>query len=491
MPAPAVQADGWGWRHWGRDGWAVRGLSLRVERGERVLLLGASGAGKSTLLQGLAGVLGGDDEGEREGRLLVGGVTPERARGRVGLVLQDPDSQVILPRVGDDVAFGCENLGVPAAEIPSRVTAALAAVGLDGLPLDRATNALSGGQKQRLALAGVLAMRPEVILLDEPTANLDPDGVREVRDAVARVLAETEATLVVIEHRVEIWQGLVDRVVILEPGGGVLADGTPATVLGTHGETLAAQGVWVPGFPPAVPSRRRGADPRELVTTSDLAIARTRNAVLGTGIDLAIRAGESLAVTGPNGAGKSTLGLTLGGLLAPADGEVLAPALAAGLDPRPIRWKSRQLVTRIGTVFQDPEHQFVTNTVHDELALGPRTIGLSEAEVRARIDPLVERLRLGALLDANPFTLSGGEKRRLSVATALATRPEVLVLDEPTFGQDSRTWSELVALLAELLDAGSAVVAITHDAEFVAALADHELRARDWTEAPGRFEAIR
>ncbi len=217
-----------------------------------MLLLGASGAGKSTLMHALAGVLGGDDEGDRSGELLVDGRPP--APGRSGLVLQDPDSQVVLARVGDDVAFGCENLGVPRGEIWPRVASALDSVGL-GLPLDHPTSSLSGGQKQRLALAGVLAMRPGLLLLDEPTANLDPNGVIEVRDAVARVVADRSVTLIVVEHRVEVWWNVVDRVVVLEPGGGVLADGPPDAVLADRGAALAASGVWVPGFSPEAPER--------------------------------------------------------------------------------------------------------------------------------------------------------------------------------------------------------------------------------------------
>ena len=475
VPAAAsVDVRGWGWRHAGRSGWAVSELDLHIEPGERVLLLGASGAGKSTLIHALAGVLGGEDEGESTGELLVNGRPAEAARGQVGLVLQDPDSQVILARVGDDVAFACENLGVPRDEIWRRVGHALEAVGLD-LPLSHPTSALSGGQKQRLALAGVLAMQPGLLLLDEPTANLDPDGVVEVRDAVARVLESTGSTFIVIEHRVEVWKDLVNRVIVLAADGGVLADGHPDEVLVTTGAALAAAGVWVPGFPPAFPQRSREVG-ASLLHTEGLAVGRVSSTVLREGIDLEIRAGQALAITGPNGAGKSTLGLTLAGLLPPLAGRVVADELRRGIGPEPIAWKSRELLTRIGTVFQDPEHQFITGTVRDELAVGPRALKLAPGEVASRVDPLVERLRLGHLLDANPFTLSGGEKRRLSVATVLATRPPLLVLDEPTFGQDSRTWGELVALLAELLDAGSAIVAITHDAEIVAALADSEIR---------------
>ena len=468
--APAsVEARGWGWRHASRRAWALSDVSLRIEPGERVLLLGASGAGKSTLLQGLAGVLGGDEEGESRGELLVGGAPAAGARGRAGLVLQDPDAQVILARVGDDVAFGCENLGVPRDEIWPRVRAALDAVGLD-VPLDRATSALSGGQKQRLALAGALAMRPGLLLLDEPTANLDPVGVAEVRGAVGRVLDATGATLVVVEHRVDVWLPLVTRVVVVGPDG-VIADGDPADVLGARGPELAAAGVWVPGIAPAAPPAPAHAPGEVLLRAEGLAVARVRGVPVATGIALDVRAGEALAVTGPNGAGKSTLGLTLAGLLRPAAGDVrAADALAAGAGATPIDWRSRDLLTRIGMVFQDPEHQLLARTVREELEVGPRALGLSEAETSARGDDLLDRLRLSALARANPYTLSGGEKRRLTVAAALATAPRVLVLDEPTFGQDARTWSELVGLLARLRDGGSAIVAITHDEAVVEAL---------------------
>jgi energy-coupling factor transport system ATP-binding protein len=494
--AASVRANGWGWRHAGRRAWAVSGLDLAIEPGERVLLLGASGAGKSTLIAALAGVLGGDDEGEQAGELLVDGVVPEHARGRVGLVLQDPDSQVILARVGDDVAFGCENLGVPRDQIWSRVSESLDSVGLD-LPLSHPTAELSGGQKQRLALAGVLAMRPGLLLLDEPTANLDPDGVREVRDAVARSLDRTHSTFIVIEHRVEVWRSLVTRVVILSPDGGILADGAPDDVLAQNGAALAEVGVWIPEFPPAVPKRAKGVSSTTLLRTDDLSIARVAERVLGAKINLSLSAGALLAVTGPNGAGKSTLGLTLGGLLPPIAGRVVAEAeLAAGASAHPISWKSKQLLTRIGSVFQDPEHQFLASTVRAELAVGPRALGLAQAAIDERVDEILARLRLDALAQANPFTLSGGEKRRLSVGTVLATRPRVLILDEPTFGQDSRTWRELVSLLSGLLDEGSAAVAITHDAEFVSALATSELRlaARDEQSAreqPARVQAAR
>ena len=434
-----------------------------------MLLLGESGAGKSTLLRALAGVLA-PDEGDAEGSLLIDGAAP--APGRAGLVLQDPDSQVILARVGDDVAFGCENLGVTRDEIWQRVRHSLDEVGL-AVPLDRATANLSGGQKQRLALAGVLAMRPRLLLLDEPTANLDPQGVTEVRDAVGRVLDATGATLVVVEHRVAVWQDLVDRVIVLGTDG-LIADGSPTEVLDRRGADLAARGIWVPGHPPVRPVRRPRPAAQVELSARALSVGRT-DAVL-EGLQLDVSSAQGLAITGPNGSGKSTLGLTLAGLLPPVAGDLTASDdLRRGIPPRPSKWRSRDLLTRIGTVFQEPEHQFLAPTVRAELAIGPRALKLPQAEIDARVSELLERLRLTHFAEANPFTLSGGEKRRLSVATVLATRPRLLVLDEPTFGQDSRTWSELVTILAELIDDGSGLVMMTHDSELVATLADATL----------------
>lgn len=466
----AIEARGWSWRYATRRRWAVRDASFRIEPGERVLLLGASGSGKSTVLHGLAGVLGGSDEGEHEGALLVDGAPAAAVRGRVGLVLQDPDAQGILARVGDDVAFGCENLGVPRDQIWQRVGQALDAVGLD-VALDRSTSALSGGQKQRLALAGLLAMRPGALLLDEPTANLDPGGVGEVRDAVGRVLERTGATLVVVEHRVDVWLPLVDRVVVLDPGGGVIADGSPAEVLRARGTELAAGGVWVPGAPLSVPPAPVSAPGETLLSARGLVVARDRGRAVAGPLDLDVRAGEVLGIVGPNGAGKSTLGLTLAGLLRPEGGRVEASAaLAGGAQGDPIAWPARTLLTRIGTVFQDPEHQLLATTVRAELEVGPRALKLAEDAIAERVAELLARLRLTALADANPYTLSGGEKRRLTVAAMLATRPSVMVLDEPTFGQDASTWAELVAIIAALRDEGAAVVAITHDLAVLEAL---------------------
>ena len=422
-----------------------------------MLLLAPSGGGKSTLLAALAGLHDPETSGRSEGSLLVDGRDPREVRLCTGLVLQDPETQVVMARVGDDVAFGLENRGVPREQIWPRVDAALEAVGFP-YGRDRQTAALSGGEKQRLALAGVLALRPGLLLLDEPTAQLDPAGAERLREVLGRV---RNTTLVLVEHRVSEALPLVDRVVVLEAGGEVLADGPPGAVFGQHGPALAQRGVWVPGL--AVPPRRAQQPPgRVVLRATGLQHPRLRRALP----DLALRSGEAVALTGANGVGKSTGARMLAGLVAPAAGE---------LEPPLHRWRARALAGFAGSVFQEPEHQFLARTVADELELTPLRLGQRPAAAKERRQELLARLHLEHLAEANPFTLSGGEKRRLSVGTALAARPRLLVLDEPTFGQDARTWRELLDLLAGLRDEGAAVLAVTHDEAFADALADRAL----------------
>ena len=484
-----VCARDWGWRHAGRKNAALSGVDLDIAPGERVLVLGPSGSGKSTLMGGLAGLLGGAEEGEATGTLTVDGVAPADARGRVGLLMQDPEAQVVLARVGDDVAFGMENLGVPREEIWPRVENSLAAVGLS-VPLDHSTTELSGGQKQRLALASILAMGPGLLLLDEPTANLDPNGVAEVRGAVEAVVEKTGATMVVVEHRVDVWASLVDRVIVVADGA-IAADGPLNEVLEQQGDALRERGIWLPGddvaaevgaAPEVAPASFEGAEEgvqdgadngaqtaTPIARVADLTIGYDKAAPVRSGIDLTIERGVSTCIVGANGAGKSTFALTLAGLLPPLEGTVEVQA-SDGTRGDPHEWSSKQLLGRMSMVFQEPEYQFLASTVAEELAIGPRAAGMSEAEIAPLVDEHLEALGLTTLARANPMTLSGGEKRRLSVATALISAPELLILDEPTFGQDRGTWLGLVRLLRAALARGVTLVSITHDPAFVAAM---------------------
>jgi energy-coupling factor transporter ATP-binding protein EcfA2 len=387
-------------------------------------------------------------------------------------VLQDPETQLVMARAGDDVAFGLENHCVPTAEIWPRVHRALADVAFPYSD-DRATAALSGGEKQRLAIAGIFVLRPRLLLLDEPTANLDPDGARAIRDVLARVAECRDVTMVLVEHRVAEVLPLIDRVIVIEAGGGIVADGTPEAVFTRERQRLEQLGVWVPGDRPAAPPRRT-APGAEAIVARDLSYLYPRSDVPALdGVAATVRRGSALAITGPNGSGKSTLAMLLAGLLRPQRGEVRA------FGEEPWRWPARALVRRIGTVFQDPEHQLVAARVDDELRIGPRAVGLAVEDVERRVRELLERLDLARLAAANPFTLSGGEKRRLSVGTALATSPDALIFDEPTFGQDRRTFAELLTLLAEFRDGGGAIAFASHDEPFVDAFADERLRLQE------------
>lgn len=411
-------------------------LDLRIEPGERVLLVGPSGSGKSTALHAVAGALGTTLVGEASGDVEV--------TGRLGMVTQNPSSSIVADRIGRDVAFGPENLGLPRDEIWRRVDAALAAVGLD-YGRERFTSALSGGERHRLALAGALATEPDLLLLDEPTSMLDGDLAAEVRDAVLQVVGER--TLVVVEHRFEPWLDHVDRVVVLE-NGRLVFDGSVPQFL-----RAAVPGeLWMPGLPAPVPA----AVPDALVApwgqvtvrARDLVVDRVTRTLRGTertravdGLSVTLSPHTVTALTGPSGAGKSTALLALGGLVGLTSGDVEAP-------------------DELGWCPQDPELGFVARSVRAELEASPQARG-REVDV----DALLEVIGLAGRGDDHPYRLSGGEQRRLALAAAAAHRPGLVLADEPTVGQDRGTWALVAGWLGSAARAGATVAVSTHDAQ--------------------------
>ncbi len=450
---------GFTWRPLGRRTPVVAGLDLTIEPGERVLLVGPSGAGKSTLLYGLAGALGTTIAGELSGTAEVD--------GRLGLLLQNPADAIVAERMGRDVAFGPENAAMPRDEIWPRVDEALESVGL-AYGRDHFSAALSGGEQQRLALAGVLAMRPDVLLLDEPTSMLDTDTSAGVRDAI--LSAVDGRTLLIVEHRIGPWLEHVDRVVVLSADGAVVSDGTVQAFL----DGPPPAGVWMPGMATPTPLDV----PADLVRPDDEPLAITATAVSVelvtrtlrgtqrtqalTGLTASIVPGITTAFTGPSGAGKSTALAVLGGLLKPGSGAV-APDLR--------RWRSARLAGAVGWVPQNPEHGFLTTTVGDEVR---RTAHRLDRTVD--VEQVLDVFGLGRFATSNPYRLSGGEQRRLALAAALAHRPGVVLLDEPTVGQDPSTWAAVVGWIGAARSAGATVALSTHDADLPV---DVEHRMRD------------
>ncbi|MEO7422388.1 MAG: ATP-binding cassette domain-containing protein, partial [Ornithinibacter sp.] len=511
------------WRPFGRREPVLRDVTLAIEPGERVLLVGPSGSGKSTLLRAFAGLLETADAGEVSGTVLVDGAAPGARPGAVGLVLQEPGAGVVAATVARDVAFGPENVAMPRAAMPAVVASALASVGLGDLPLDTPTSALSGGQTQRLALAGTLALDPSVVLLDEPTAMLDPASAREVRDAVAALASSggwgggrgsttgapgyPPPTLVVVEHVLGPWVDVVERLVVLDDEGRVVADGPVCEVLDLQRGLLLDMGIWVPGEPPPEPV---AVDPRLVapwqavggvaLVAEPLVVERTARLLDGSartvraavvGQRLEATAGSLTVLVGPSGSGKSTVLHALAGFLTPTDeGAVTVPApdrtparrsdlLVDSLHPSPKRsdllvdsshpgeLSAPDLARALAWVPQWSSSTIVAGAVLDEVLATTRALGQEDAGTADRARALLAALGLAHLESADPRELSGGEQRRLAVAAALLHGPPVLLADEPTVGQDRRTWAALVGLVAAYRSGGGSVVAATHDTHVI------------------------
>jgi len=490
----------------------LRDVSLRVGDGEFVLILGPSGCGKSTLLQLLNGTIPHTLKGKLTGEAFVCGRAVADTKvatfaTEVGMVFQDPDAQIVNTRVRDEVCFGLENLCRPATEILERHREALAFVGLEGFG-ERSVFDLSGGQKQRVSIAAVLAARPRLLVLDEPTANLDPAGMAEIFAVLERLNRESGTTIVMVEHRVDELAHLVSRVVMMDQGG-IVFDGPPRAAFSRRRSAQAEEhhdmpvSAWFPQaseFALALSDAcgtSLGTEETPLDTAEAIAFGASRigtAAVPGTGLahpappagrpllrvkglsfgydrklpilqDINLELGDAgiVALCGRNGSGKTTLARLLMRINPP-------PRQAIWLGDKDVTTlEPREIASQIGYVFQNPDHQFVTDRVWDEIAYGLRVRGYADEAVKTRVSEMLHIVDLERYRDRSPFSLSLGERRRLSVATMLVLEPKLLVLDEPTIGQDHERAQQLMRLMVRLRERyGTVVLMITHDVRLVA-----------------------
>jgi len=455
-------------------------ITVSIRRGEKVLILGPSGSGKSTLLSVLSGIIPDHVEAE-----VTGEIDRQEA---CGVMFQDPDSQFCMLHVDEEIAFSLENRKVPRAEMDSIIRQVMSMVGLHIAP-HTPIDTLSGGMKQRLALACLLALEPDVLFFDEPTAQLDPVSRRDVFRLLQDIAATSNQTMVFVEHVLDGCIEWMDRVILLDHRGRMIADGEPAHIVTAYRQQMEEAGIWLPRLFPyswsdimADPSHPLAAElHREYrermerdrsftqssvrVQTDRLTIGYRKRPVMQD-MNLSLYAGEWVAIAGQNGSGKSTL---LKSLLR------LEPALSGRIllqDKELRKWTDRDLYAEAGFVFQNPELQFVTDTVYDEIAFGGRQRGWSESEVEAKTVQLLREFGLEQHREQHPFTLSLGQKRRLSVATMLLFDQKLLLLDEPTFGQDARTSAELLRRLQQRQQQGTTIIMVTHDMELVDQYAD-------------------
>ena len=503
---------------------ALDHVSLSVREGEFVGVIGPAGSGRSTLAAVLSGAIPHHFHGQLYGATYVQGLDTCEATltdisSVVGSVLQDIDAQMVASVVEDEMLFGMENFGVPHDQIEQRLVQTLETVGIADLR-HREIATLSGGQKQKVAIAAILAMGPRVLVLDEPTAALDPAATQLVYDTLRRINRERGVTVVVMEQKVAMLSEYCDRVMVMD-AGKIVFSGAPHEVF-AHGEELrrigcdsprvtriynrlVADGVVPAGSPclnvseaeqliaralggretaaagsakaavvseaalpassphaPAPRPKAEGAKPA--VSFEDVCFSYPGGGASVQNLELAVYPGELVGVVGQNGAGKTTLTKLLNGLLKPSSGVVTV----AGLDTReaPVS----RIAAHVSTLFQNPDRQICRDTVLDEVAFGLVLTGTPQEEARERAQRVIERFGLPA--GEAPFSLSRGQRQKIALASVVVMEPEVIVLDEPTSGLDYRECMTVMETVSEMAERGSAVIMVCHDMEVVSDFAE-------------------
>jgi len=515
----AIEIENLNFKYSKDQDYVLKDINLTIKEKEFVLLMGPSGCGKSTLINMINGVVPHIIEGFREGSVRVKGkdVADEELRNlsqMVGTVFQNPETQFFTLSVLNEIAFGPENLCLPREEIDRRIKDVVKTVDIEDL-IKKDIMSLSGGQKQRVATASVLAMRPSILILDEPTSQLDPQGAIEVLQTVKRLKEKLNATIILIEHRLEEVSKHVDRVLVMDDGR-IIADGSAREVF-SQVDMLEGIGIRPPQASElAVQLRQKNLiSPREIPLTSDEAtsmlkslidkqgrdnapglplksegyIERTNNAPLvqienlwhqysdGTvalrGIDLLIHDGEFVGIIGQNGSGKSTLVSHLLGLLRPSYGRVLL----MGKDVS--QFSVPEMAKSVGFIFQDPDLMLFQTSVWSEIAFGPSNVGLPPEEIETRVRDSLKMMRLVGFEKRHPHALSRGQRHRVAIASILAMRPRILIADEPTTGQDYGATKHYLELLRKMNQEGATILVISHDMKTIAKYVDRVIVLRD------------
>jgi len=501
---------------------ALKDVNFNIGEGEFVLLTGPSGCGKTTFCRCINGLVPHFYNGDMKGEVVVDGLSTldheivELAQ-KAGLIFQNPDNQIFALTVEKDVAFGLENLGVPKQRMVEEIDRVLSLVGIQQLK-ERGTHELSGGQKQRLTIAGILAMHPKVIVMDEPTSFLDPLGAKKIFDVLAALNREHGMTIILIEHRMDLAVKYVNRIIIFDEGK-VVKDGSPGEIFYSDetrligvgiprvvelSRRLKNRGLNIEGVPltseellarlkPRLSPTERGAERGAIQGLNELAGEYSHSPLVRiegisftypTGvkalsdISLTINSGEYVAIMGENGAGKTTLVKQMNGLLRPQEGKVYVGDVDVS------KTSVASIARRVGLVFQNPDDQLFAEDVEEEIGFALRNFGFPVEVVSKRVEWALNLLDLERYRKSSPFILSGGERKRVALASVLAWNPDILVLDEPTIGQDYGQKERLRHFLQQFRAQGKTVIIVTHDVEFVA-----EGQPRIVLMAGGRIEA--
>jgi energy-coupling factor transport system ATP-binding protein len=485
-PVPLV-VENLSFRYRDRQGVAIHDISFEAKAGEVLLIAGASGCGKTTLLRCINGLIPRSYKGEVTGRVLLFGEETatwklSQISQKIGTVLQDPERQILGTKVLNEVAFGLENLNVPRDEILQRADEALKFLQIFDLR-ERETFTLSGGEKQKVALAGVLAMRPSILLLDEPLASLDPASAQDALDT-ARFLADQGLTVLMVEHRVEdVLRIQPERVMFMSEGEvRYLGDMAGLSKVVNYREVkLSAEDIVERSKqdpPPAVIQILPGAagkgdgEDGALVRFEEVAFGYESDVEVLHGLNLEIKRGDVIAVLGPNGAGKTTLVKHAIGLLKPKQGRVLVN----GRDTREA--SVAQVASTLGYVFQSPSHMLFAPTVREELSFGPTNLRHAREQIETEVKEALQIVNLSEREEDPPLAMSFGQQKRVSIAAILAMQSRILVMDEPTAGQDYQNYMSFMDSILQL-PSFEAILFITHDVDLAVIYANRVLMIND------------